>query len=317
MDIRQIEYFLRIVELGSINRAAADLRISQPALSRWLSVLERDVGTPLLIRTRQGIRVTDAGQLLVERARPILRQINLLQDEIGQRASTQLVFAAPLSMERLVTAPFVEKIIREHPNIALRVYEGINNAIRNWMEAGMVDVAIMTPMEKAPDSFRHYPLLREQLWMVGNLESGLSADKPVPLSRLNGANLILPGRPNVISALIENSIRRAKFKYFNRFEAETLSLCFELTRRGLGFTVMPYCAIHKHIGTVDNLAASPIQSLHVTWSLYVNRSREHSVAVRSLTYMLINFIAERVETQEWPLTDFLYRSKTASRRTSP
>src|SRR5258706_8775131 len=119
MDARLIEYFLRVAELGSINRAAADLRMSQPSLSRWLSILEHDVGTPLLIRTRQGIRVTDAGQSLMDGARPILRQLNILREEIGQKASTQTVLAMPISMERLITAPFAESVMRDQPHMKL------------------------------------------------------------------------------------------------------------------------------------------------------------------------------------------------------
>ena len=299
MDARQIEYFLRVVEFGSINRAAADLRMSQPSLSRWLSILEHDVGTPLLIRTRQGIRVTDAGQSLMDGARPILRQLNILRDEIGKKASSQIVLAMPISMERLITAPFAERIMREQPHMKLRVYEGINNTIRQWMEIGAIDVAVMTPLEKAPESFRHVPLLREQLLLVGNREANLSLETPIPLSDLDKIDLILPGRPNVISSLVENSLRRAGFNYRNHFEAESLSLCLELTKRGTGFTVMPYCALYERIGENNDLSAAPINELSVTWSLYLNLAREHAVSTRSLTDMLLQFVASNIATNEW------------------
>ena len=90
VEARLLEYFLRVVELGSINRAAAELRLSQPSLSRWLSLLEREIGSALLIRTKQGIRTTDAGQVLVERVQPVLRQLQLLRDEIGKKATSQV-----------------------------------------------------------------------------------------------------------------------------------------------------------------------------------------------------------------------------------
>ena len=311
MDTRQVEYFLRVVELGSINRAAADLRMSQPSLSRWLSILEHDVGTPLLIRTRHGVRMTDAGQLLADRARPILLQFNILSDEIGQKASSQVVLAMPMSMERLVTAPFSELMAREYPHLGLRVYEGINNAIRQWMEIGTLDIAVMTPMEKAPESFRHVPLIREQLLLVGDSKAALSLDRPVPLAALDNLDLILPGRPNVISGLVENSLHRAGLTYHNRFEAEALSLCLELTKRGLGFTVMPYCAVHHRIGDADGLSASPIQGLHVMWSLYLNRSREHGVSTRLVVDLLRKAIASSIETQGWPFAEFVSKAKSA------
>jgi len=137
------------------------------------------------------------------------------------------------------------------------------------------------------------------LLLVGNHEARLSLENPVSLSALDNIDLILPGRPNVISALVENSLLRAGFNYCNRFEAESLSLCLELTRRGLGFTVMPYCALYQQIGGADDLLAAPIEGLGVTWSLYLNRAREHAVSTRSLMDMLLQFVASNIATNEW------------------
>src|SRR5262245_24015028 len=148
MDPRQIEYFLRVVELGSINRAAADLRMSQPSLSRWLGILEHETGAALLVRTTRGIRLTDAGQLLAERARPILHQLQQLRGDIKNRSKSQFNLAMPVSLQALVTAPFAEHVMRHAPDTTLRVYEGINNAIRTWMENGVVDAAVMAANER-------------------------------------------------------------------------------------------------------------------------------------------------------------------------
>lgn len=322
MEIKQIEYFLRIVELGSINRAAAELRMSQPALSRWLSILEHDLGTPLLVRTRQGIKVTDAGQILVDRAQPVLRQLHTLRDDIGRRASAQFNLAMPFSLQRLVTAPFAETMLRDSPEISLRVYEGINNAIRSWLEAGLVDAAIMASTERAPDTFQSSPLLQETLLLVGDRKSGLRLDTPVPISRLGVAHLILPGRPNVISANVENAMRRAGHRYKNRFEAETLTLCLELTRRGLGYTVMPYSALHKRLDEYAELTAAPIKGLAVSWHLYVNRARTHSVAARSVVQMLQRFVSSIIASKEWQFAkdlqkrtvDTVAKSQSAAQR---
>jgi LysR family nitrogen assimilation transcriptional regulator len=122
MDARILEYFLRVVELGSINRAANELGLSQPSLSRWLALLEREFGSPLLIRTRKGVHPTDSGQQLAERAQPILRQLELLRDEIGQTSVSQVAIAMPCSLRHPMTAPFVEQLSRDAPNLMLRLH---------------------------------------------------------------------------------------------------------------------------------------------------------------------------------------------------
>jgi LysR family nitrogen assimilation transcriptional regulator len=299
VEARLLEYFLRVVELGSINRAALELNLSQPSLSRWLSLLEREIGSALLIRTRQGIRTTDAGQVLVERVQPVLRQLHLLRDEIGKKATSQVKLGMPVSMQRVITAPFAEEILRHQPHITLRVYEGINNAIRRWMEEGLIDAGIMVLTERAPRTFSALPLATERLMLVGDRNAGLRLDVPVPLSRLNSADLILPGRPNAIRAQVENAIRRAGSAYRCRFEAETVALCLELTRRGLGYTVTPSCALHDRLLQDEELTAAPIRNLTVTWALHINRAREHSVAVLALTAALRNFVVATIAAGEW------------------
>jgi LysR family transcriptional regulator, nitrogen assimilation regulatory protein len=299
MQARLIEYFLRTTELGSINKTAADLRMSQPSLSRWLSLLEQEVGASLLVRSRQGVRATDAGQLLVDRARPILRELHALRDDVGKRASHRFNLAMPFSLQRFVTAPFAEFILRNAKETNLRVYEGINNSIRTWMETGIVDAAVMVSTERAPENFSASPLLQEQLLLVGDRNAGLRLDTWVPLSRLGIAHLILPGRPNVISALVENAMRRAGHPYRNRFEAETLSLCLELTRRGLGYTVMPYSALHHVLRDQGELTAAPVKTLIVTWRLHVNRARTYAVSTQTVVRTLSDHIAKTIASGEW------------------
>lgn len=295
LDARRLEFFLRTVELGSINRAAAELNLSQPSLSRWLSILERDVGVRLLVRTRQGVRTTSAGEMLVERVRPILRQLNALRNEIGARASSQVTFGMPSAMQRLVTAPFVCQIARDRPDVSLHVHEGLNNAIRGWMEQGLIDAGVMLCTERVPDGFSTLPLVVEQLLLVGDKRANLKLDLPVPITTLGAVPVILPGRPNVVRAQIEHALRRAGCKYHSQFDADTPSLCLELTRRGLGFTVMPYCAVHGR----GEFTAAPIQELKVIWAMHVNRAREHSDTVRDFTKELRKYIAAQVNSGKW------------------
>src|SRR5437763_15780284 len=90
MESRILEYYLRVAELGSINRAAADLHLSQPALSRHIAALEHEMGTQLLTRTQGGVVVTDSGRLLTDRARPLLRQFAILKEQVGEMAAGQV-----------------------------------------------------------------------------------------------------------------------------------------------------------------------------------------------------------------------------------
>ena len=83
MDLSQLEYFLRVAELGSINRAAKELGLSQPALSRSLSQLEHDLGQQLVLRCRTGITITEAGSILASRGLALLRKAGAIREELA------------------------------------------------------------------------------------------------------------------------------------------------------------------------------------------------------------------------------------------
>jgi len=108
----------------------------------------------------------------------VLRQLHLLRDEIGRKATSQVTLGMPVSMQHIVTAPFAEEILRHQPHITLRVYEGINNAIRRWMEEGLIDAGIMVLTERAPRTFSAFPLATEQLMLVGDRKAGLGSTCP-------------------------------------------------------------------------------------------------------------------------------------------
>jgi DNA-binding transcriptional LysR family regulator len=152
----------------------------------------------------------------------------------------------------------------------------------------------MVSSEQSPESYDTTPLLTEQLFLVGAADAGLEPAGPVAVSRLAEVALILPGRPNMIRAQVEAAIRATGRTYRGALEAETLSLCLELTRRGLGHTVMPASALHGRIGVDGDLGAAPVDGLELTWSICANRARSHSVAVLSVAAALRGFVAERL-----------------------
>jgi LysR family nitrogen assimilation transcriptional regulator len=313
METRQIECFLRIAELGSINKAADDLRTSQPSLSRLITQLEHEIGTALFMRTRRGVHLTDAGRILAERARPILHDLFKLRDDVGQRGSNQFNIALPFAFHRMVTIPFADFILREMPETKLRIFEGVNHSIRHWIELGTVDAAVTAATESTPDTFSASPLLQEQLVLVGSRAAGLRLDTPVPLSSLGTTRLIMPSRPNVIAAFVENAVRRGGYQYETALEAETLSLCIELCKRGLGFTVMTYSAISCEL---DELSAAPIKTLGLTWSLYVNLARAYIPSTQSMIRLFETHVENTIKSGGWQLARSLRNRIAAQQKRS-
>lgn len=299
MDSRLIEYFLRVAELGSINKAATDLRLSQPALSRHIALLEHQVRAKLFTRTQGGVMLTDAGTLLLERARPILRQLTKLVEQVGDRAAGQLSIGMAPSWRYLFTSQYIPRLVAEYPGVSLRVHEGASHELREVMHSGMLDLAIVPFEGSPPQGYIHTPLIREPLILVGKKDSGLHPDKPVALSKLDNLKLALPAKPNVIRSTIENSMSRRGFEFKTLFEIDAMHLSMELARQGIVDTVTPCCAVSGNAQWEESVSWTPIRGAYMTWALCENTARSHSQAVREGQRLVFQLVDEIVESGSW------------------
>ena len=298
MDSRLLEYFLRVAELGSINKASADLQLSQPALSRHIAALEHELGTRLFTRTQGGVVLTEGGKLLADRARPLLRQFAMVKEQVGEMAAGQLSIGIPPSWQHVFTSPFVERMVAEVPGVTLRVHEGVSNVLRDYMFAGLLDLCIV-PFATAPAAgYRQTSLIREPLVLVGHAKAGLSPDEPTPVSRLDGVKLVLPGRSNVLRTLVEHTLARKGMTFRLAVETDTLTLCLDLARRGVGHTVVPACAVHAHVKG-QSICWSPVRGLNMTWALCENQGRMHSQAVREGRRLVFETVADALASRSW------------------
>lgn len=298
MDSRLLEYFLRVAELGSINKAAGDLDLSQPALSRHIASLEHEMGTKLFNRTQGGVHLTDSGKLLSDRARPLLRQFTILKEQVGEKAVGQLAIGIPPSWQHVFTSPFVAKMTSQYPAVTLRIHEAVSNMLREFMFAGLLDLCIV-PFDSAHAAgYRQTALVREPLVLVGAASEQLDPAEPAPVAKLDGVKLVLPGRPNVLRAHVEHALTRKGMSFRLAVETDTLTLCLELARAGIGWTVVPACALYEH-GMGDAISWAPVRGLYMTWALCENQARTHSQAVREGRRLVLATVSDSLAAKVW------------------
>ena len=297
MDSKSIEFFLRVVEFGSINKAAGDLNISQPSLSRIMRSLEHEIGAVLFTRSQGGVQLTDAGRLLSERARPLLAQFALLKEQLGE-TSGQVALGIPPSWQEVITSELIKRIMTGSPNVTLRIHEGVSHVLRENMIAGLLDLCIV-PFSSSPLSgYTQTNLIREPLLLVGHKSERLDSTIPVDLQKLNGIKLVLPSKPNSIRQLIEHSLQRQSLKFKLAMQVDTLGLCMNVASQNLAFTVVPACAV-INIKDDHEISWSPIKSLYLTWALFENEARFHSPAVKECRRALVETLQNCLSSGRW------------------
>lgn len=232
MDLKQLDTFVHVAELGSFTRAAALLRIAQPALSRQVRALEVELRQPLFDRNGRGVTLTEAGKRLLAHGRGILQQVERarqdLEDQRGA-ATGRLAIGLPPSVSRLLTAPLVEAFRARFPKATLTVVEGLSTYTLEWLVQGRIDAAaIYNAMPLAAIDL--VPVLDEPLYLVSG-RTQVRSGKPVTLAQVAALELVMPSRPHSIRMLLETALAGAGLKTQMGLEIESVPAILDLVAR--------------------------------------------------------------------------------------
>jgi LysR family nitrogen assimilation transcriptional regulator len=297
LDLKLVDRFLRIAELGSINRAAIELGLSQPTVARALDQLERDLGQRLVVRRRTGISVTDAGQVLIARGEQLLRQAASIREELENEPAGRAIIGMPVSLRNLVTYPAIEAMRQSAPKTLMRVYEGLNNQLRDLLAQGLVDLAVLATGQLSETDFEQKAWAREPLVLVR------SRRLPQPKGPASSEDILrypltLPGRPNTIRMIVERSVGIRRLAAAIGIEAETKDLPLEFVRRGV---VEQAVALGSGLAEGDrrDFHVVDAKGLWVTWAIAINRQRRHLPSVRHLKSILERTMQQAAGSKSW------------------
>ncbi len=246
MDLRQLKYFVQIVESGSLAKASRQLFIAQPALSQQLAKLEAEVGKSLLTRTSKGVTPTENGTALLHHARFMLRQLDQALSVARQEPGTMHgMVSVGLAATTIcaVGLPFVRRIREKYPGIVLNVVEGMSGHLRQMMQLGKLDLVILFSRDAVPE-LPADPLVDEELFVMLPTHSQLISERRVKLSIAEAAQLplILPtgihGLRRRITAEFEQRNLSAKVVA----EIDSLALLMACAHEGMAATIQPMAA---------------------------------------------------------------------------
>ena len=154
MELKQIESFVRVAELGSFTKAAAALGMPQPLLSRHVRQLEVELHQNLLIRNGRGVNLTEAGTVMLEHGRGILHQVALAQEELGSvrgALAGKVSIGLPPSLSKLVTVPLTLAFRKALPQAQLSLGEGFSVVMVESLRAGRLDMAVLYNPPPSPE----------------------------------------------------------------------------------------------------------------------------------------------------------------------
>ena len=249
MDLKQIESFVRVAEMGSFTRAAAVLGIAQPLLSRNVRQLEVDLHQTFLLRNGRGVTLTEAGRVMLEHGRGILHQVALAREELGSvrgALAGRISIGLPPSLSKLVTVSLVREFCKQLPEAQLTLTEGFSLAMSEGLRAGRLDMVLLYNAAPAPDL--EIKNLHDEALVLFSARATSSAKAhptsvslktQMTLQNVAALSLIVPSRPNAFRLLIDTEMMRIGCKPNIQLEIDGLNSILDLVREGMGFAVLP------------------------------------------------------------------------------
>ncbi len=248
MDMRQLRYFVQIVESGSLAKASRQLFIAQPALSQQMARLEEEVGKPLLVRSSRGVVPTENGEALYHHAKFMLRQLDqavaVARQDMTALNGRVALGLAPTTVCRL-GLPLLRHLRAKYPGVLLNVVEGLSGHLEHMTRVGQLDLAVLFS-QNAASELTVEPLLEETLFVILPIESTLLASdrQSLTMQEVGALPLVLPSPGHGLRRRIAIEFERANLALDAVAEIDSLPLLMACVADGLGATIKPMAAVH-------------------------------------------------------------------------
>jgi DNA-binding transcriptional LysR family regulator len=268
---RQLEYFRAVARELHFTRAAASLRIAQPALSQHIRKLERQLGLTLFERDRHRVELTPAGATLLDHAERVLADVAAVEDEMrdwagGIRGRIRVGTARGVATQ---LASMLTGFCDAHPAVDVDLREENTDEMLADLHAGRLDVATPAALPPLPDArLATHPLGTEPLVLVTSKVGPLPNRRRLPITALEGADLALYSPGSAVRGIIVSALATAGVAPRMRFQTREYSTARILASAGLAVAILPRSIAEEpgHPIRVIRLDPEPTWTPSLAWS---------------------------------------------------
>lgn len=278
MDIDQLRYFLQTAERGSFTGAAEELGISQPALSRSVQRLEMELGLPVFVRKTKSIELTEAGELLRERAQQILSLVDDTKAEICDDGKSGRIRVGSIpTIAPYLLPPFLKSFADEFPDVSVVIHEETTDKLIRSCIQGDVDLAVLAMPVPHAKYLSVEALADEELFLVLPCDDPLVDKKKIHVQDVRERRFVMLDEHHCLSNDIASFCHRKSFQPAVTGKTNQLSMVQELVSLSHGISLVPRMA--RDVDSSDRRVYRsfsgdrPMRHLALAWDPYRYQSK--------------------------------------------
>jgi DNA-binding transcriptional LysR family regulator len=248
IQLMQVEGFLEVARRGSVSRAADALFITQPTLTARLKALERDLGTPLFLRTPHGMRLTDAGRAWVPFAERALRALVDGREALAQvmtASAGHLMIAAAPAVSTYVLPELLERFVDAHPRVEVSVRTGHSEDVVDLVLRDEVQIGLGRAIRHPDLELR--PFHTEDLVLVCSPDHPFTTRDSVAMAEVAGQKLIMFDRTSSYYEITQGAFLSAGVSLRGLMELDSIEAAKKMVERGLGVALLPGTAVAREV----------------------------------------------------------------------
>jgi LysR family nitrogen assimilation transcriptional regulator len=297
MDLRQLRYFVGIVQAGSLSRAAEHLHVAQSAISHHLASLEAEMAKPLVTRGPKGIALTEAGTILYRHAEAILRHVEFAkQDAMSALAvpSGHVAVGFPSALSAILAHELFARVRSAYPQVLLRLVDGNSGLLRELLDNGRLDFALLFAGQPER-GLAVEPLLVEELFYV----SADRATGPISLADAARRPLLLPGSRSGIQRVAQEAFKQRGLNMTLVGEVDIVYPLRKIVESGAADTILPLSALYGDHERALTHRRFEDATLNRPVSLCFSETAQRNPAFDAVAATLKVLILELIERGQW------------------
>lgn len=292
MSFTKYRAFIRVVELGSITKAAAELGYSQPGVSRMLDSLEDELGITLLIRNNTSVAPTEEGRQILDHCREIVKHENDLFDltnSIKGLICGKIRIGALNSMVVNYTPKIINTFSSAYPNIELILSEISFSQIIRQLLNNTIDIGFTSEFNEK--NLKFYPLFNDPSVLIINEKHPFASYDKVPVSALNGCDFIMPekGWDDPVAAVL----KKKKFTPVVKYRVQSDTGAISMVSENLGVYIMS--SMQKHFLPENVLVKEFEEKAYRIMGFGVRSLKAASPAIKEFIKITKSFFADDIK----------------------
>lgn len=298
MDLRQLRYFVGIIQAGSLARAADQLHVVQSALSHHLASLESELGRQLVTRGPKGIALTEAGTLLYRHAEAILRHVESVRQEVSSKPdvpSGRVSIGLPHTIGAILSYELFIRIRTLYPQMVLHVTDSNSALLREQLLNGRIDLALLFEGKPAHGLVVEPLLLEELFYLTADLDPS-----PIRLTDVAQRPMIAPGPDSASRRVAQEAFKEHGLTVTPIGEIETVSALRRAVASGIGNAIQPWSVLYYRQGkNALNYRRIADAKLIRPIALCFSEVGQRSPAIEAVALTLKSLVHELVESGSW------------------